>query len=76
LFSGCGNELLLSMISRLDNHTESLKAAAIADTNVRAEILKVYSAMANAVRAGDVERAANLLRTHHDDGRLAYHAKI
>jgi len=76
LFSGCGNELLLSMISRLDNHTESLKAAAIAEPSVRKEILKVYSAMVNAIRAGDVERAANLLRTHHDDGRLAYHAKI
>jgi len=76
LFSGCGNELLLSMISRLDNHTESLKASAISDPNVRSEILKVYKAMANAVAAGDVERASNLLRTHHDDGKLAYHAKI
>ena len=76
LFSGCGNELLLSMISRLDNHTESLKAAAIADTNVRRDVLKVYRALANAVRSGDVERATNLLRAHHDDGKLAYHAKI
>jgi len=76
LFSGCGNELLLSMISRLDNHTESLKAAAIADPYVRAEILKVYSATANAIHANDVERASNLLRKHHDDGKLAYHAKI
>jgi len=76
LFSGCGNELLLSMISRLDNHTESLKAAAIADPEVRAEILIVYNAVANAVRDGDVERASNLLRKHHDDGKLAYHAKL
>jgi len=76
LFSGCGNELLLSMISQLDNHTESLKAAALAEPSMRAEILKVYGAMAKAVRAGDAERAANLLRTHHDDGKLAYHAKI
>jgi DNA-binding GntR family transcriptional regulator len=76
LFSGCGNELLMSLIARLDNHTESLKAAALADANVRAEILNVYSAMAEAIRSGEIDRAASLLRTHHDDGRLDYHAQI
>jgi len=76
LFNGCGNDLLMSLISRIDNHTEAVKAAAIADAKVRADILTIYSAMAEAVRAGDVERATDLLRAHHDDGRLAYHNRI
>lgn len=51
-------------------------AATSWDASVRAEILDVYSALVSAIRAGDVDRATNLLRTHHDDGKLAYHAKI
>lgn len=46
------------------------------DASVRAEILDVWSALVSAIRAGDVDRATNLLRTHHDDGKLACHAKI
>jgi len=76
LFSGCGNGLLISLISRIDNHTEALKAAAIADAKVRAEVITIYCALADAVRDGDVKRATDLLKTHHDDGRLAYHDRI
>ena len=76
LFCACGNELLVGLISQLDNHTESLKAAVIADPQVREKILSVYAAMVEAISAGDVERAEALLRTHHADGRSAYHARI
>lgn len=76
LFGVCGNDLLVSLIHRLDNQTEAMKAQVISDINVRKELLRQYSELYAAFCNGDSKLAEVILRDHHEVGRTTYRQLI
>ena len=72
LFGICGNRQLAEHIERLDNYTLSLKKAVLRDHAARQSAVMAYRGILSAALDKDVHGAVMILRSHHQDGKIAF----